>query len=271
MNVLIVGAGAMGRWFVQLFKGWGWKVWVTDVDRKKSLSLAKELGVEAGDEILPQADLVLVAVPISSTSSVLKEVCGRMKKGALLMEVSSVKEHVVSTMLELKSNPVELVALHPLFGPGATSVKGERFAFIPVKEGKLFKEIRKRLEKEGAIMIKTNAKQHDLAMARVQAMTHLLLLCYLHLCGQEKLQTHLSRSLLELAKAVLAGNPSLYYELQTINRFVPGIRQEFKQTWQQLEALAEEGKREDFEKMFRKLREKFGKEVELAYKRLYVS
>ncbi len=271
MEVLVIGAGAMGGWFARRFKKWGWEVWLTDVDRKKSSALARELGVKTGDEILPQADLVLVAVPISSTPAVVREVCGRMKKGALLMEISSVKEQVVSTMLELKSNPVELVALHPLFGPGAESLKGERFAFIPIRAGRIFGEVRSRLEGEGATLIRTEADGHDSAMARAQALTHLLLLCYLRLCERGELQTHLSRTLLELAKAVLAGNPSVYYEMQTLNRFFPKIRREFLRTWGQLEKLIEEEKREEFEKTFKKLKREFGKEVEIAYRRLYAS
>jgi prephenate dehydrogenase len=272
MEVLVIGAGAMGGWFARLFKSWGWKVWVTDIDCRKSATLAKELDVEVGDEILPQADLVLVAVPISSTPTVVREVGGRMKKGALLMEVSSVKEQVISVMKELKSCQIELVALHPLFGPGATGVKGERFAFIPVKTGKLFKEVRRKLEKEGATLIKVDAEKHDLIMARVQALTHLLLLLYLQTCEKGEFQTHLSASLLELAKAMLAGNPSIYYEIQNLNRFAPRIRREFLQTWQQLEAIIEAGEKEEFEKMFKKLKKRFEEgEIEQAYKRLYAS
>jgi prephenate dehydrogenase len=271
MEVLIIGAGAMGGWFAKLFKGWGWRVWVTDIDRKKSSTLARELGLEEGDRILPEADLVLVAVPISSTPDVLREVYGKMKKGALLMEVSSVKEQVVSAMLELRSKQVELVALHPLFGPGATSVKGERFAYVPVKAGKIFKEVKRRLKEEGAIFIKTSAEKHDLAMARVQALTHLLLLCYLQQCERGKLHTHLSEALSNLAKAMLAGNASIYYEVQALNRFSRKIRQEFLQTWQQLERTIEAGERGKFEKIFMKLKKEFGKEVEFAYRKLYAS
>jgi prephenate dehydrogenase len=271
MEVLVVGAGAMGAWFARLFKKWGWGVWLTDVDQRKSRNLAKELGVKTGEEILPQADLVLVAVPISSTPAVLREICGRMKKGALLMEISSVKEQVVSTMLELKSNPVELVALHPLFGPGAESLRGERFAFIPIREGKAFGEVRGRLEGEGAVLIKTKAEEHDSAMARTQALTHLLLLCYLRLRERGKLQTHLSEAFLELAKAVLSGSPSVYYEIQTHNRFSPKIREEFLQTWQSLEELIRKDNKKEFEKIFKKLKEEFGEEVEIAYRRLYAS
>jgi prephenate dehydrogenase len=271
MEVLIVGAGAMGGWFARLFRKWGWEVWLKDVEQKKSMALARELGAKVGDEILPQADLVLVAVPISSTPAVLREVIGRMKKGALLLEVSSVKERVVSTMQELRSNPVELVALHPLFGPGAENLRGERFAFIPIRAGRVFKEIRNRLEGEGAILIKTKAEEHDSAMARAQALTHLLLLCYLRLCERGKLQTHLSATFLELAKAVLAGNPSVYYEVQALNRFSPKIRQELLQTWKRLDELIEAGKKEKFEKFFKKLKGEFGKEVEIAYRGLYAS
>jgi prephenate dehydrogenase len=86
-----------------------------------------------------------------------------------------------------------------------------------------------------------------------------------------KLQTHLSEAFLELAKAVLSGSPSVYYEIQTHNRFSPKIREEFLQTWQSLEELIRKDNKKEFEKIFKKLKEEFGEEVEIAYRRLYAS
>ncbi|MEM2674026.1 MAG: prephenate dehydrogenase/arogenate dehydrogenase family protein [Candidatus Hadarchaeales archaeon] len=271
MEVLIVGAGAMGEWFARLFKRWGWEVWVTDADERKARRVSERLGVKFGREVLTRADVVLVAVPISSTPSVLEEVGARMKRGSLLMEVASVKEQTVAGMQRLKSAQLELVALHPLFGPGASELRGERFAFIPVRAGRIFEQVRERLEAEGARLFKTDWREHDQKMARVQALSHLILLLYLKLCERGELQTRLSRSLAEVAKALLAGNPSVYYDIQTLNRYSATVRGELIETLKQLDGLLREGKKEEFEEIFRRLAREFGKEVEEAYRRLYVS
>lgn len=265
-----MGSGAMGRLFARFFLEWGWEVDLTDVERKKAERAKKELGIR---KTIPAeaADMVLVATPISETPKVLEEMSRKMKKGALLVEISSVKEQIVSTMQRLKHKGLELVALHPLFGPGVITLRGERFAVVPVKTGEVFQKLCEKLRAEGAELIRTSAKEHDSKLARNQALSHLLLLSYLSLCDRGKLHTRLSRTLLDLAKAMLAGNPSLYYEIQTLNRHTSRVREELRRFNDRLDRILSEKKKGEFEKLFRSLVRRYGKEVEQAYRRLYTS
>lgn len=279
MKVALVGAGVMGRWFAGFAKRNRWDVVVVDIDIAKAKRVARELDVEFAKtdaEAVAGAQVAIVAVPIAKTAQVIREVSEHMQKGALLMDIASAKAEIVDTMRKLDV-PLELVSIHPLFGPGATSIKGKCVVSIPVKPGKRYTRFKRRLIKRGAQVIEMDADEHDRLMAVTQCLTHFVLISYMSalrsmrgLERAKKLRTPLSAMLFDLGKATLAGNPELYGEVQVLNKYASVARSNLMEACRSLDLAFQardiKAARQVFEEALSVLGPAAVKE---AYKRLY--
>ena len=74
-------------------------------------------------------DVIVVSVPIAATAGVIAEVGPLMKKGQLLMDLTSLKKEPVALML--KHSEADVVGCHPLFGPSITEPAGHQYCFMP--------------------------------------------------------------------------------------------------------------------------------------------
>lgn len=278
MKVAIVGAGAMGRWFAEFAKKNLGEVIVADIKPAAANKIASELGITAKpvEEAVREAKIVLVCVPISKTPKVVKSVAERARKGALVADVASVKSDVVETMRDLKAN-VELVSIHPLFGPGAHEIRGKDFVVVPVRPGKHYAELKGLLNKLGAHVTEMDAEKHDRVMAVIQCMTHFVLLVYLHSLKSlkgfrfaRKLRTPMFARLMELAKSVLAGNPELYGELQVHNKYARISRSCLLEACRSLDVAFSAGNSKSAKAIFKEALSPFEtEEIKRAYEELY--
>jgi prephenate dehydrogenase len=278
VKVSVIGAGAMGRWLVCFAKQNLGEVVVADANAAKAEQVANEFGTNSKSipEAAAEAELVLVAVPISKTPEVIKSLAKQVQRRTLLVDVASVKSDVIEVMQTIKAE-VELVSLHPLFGPGATSVKGKDFVAIPVKPGERYAALKHRLLELGARVTEMEAEDHDRLMAIIQCMTHFVLLTYLNalksmkdLKRAEKLRTPMFTMLLDLAKTVLAGNPELYGELQVHNRYARVVRSSLLEACRSLDVAFSAGNAKSAKATFKEALAPWeSAEVENAYKRMY--
>ncbi|MGQ9788361.1 MAG: prephenate dehydrogenase/arogenate dehydrogenase family protein [Candidatus Hadarchaeaceae archaeon] len=273
----VIGAGEMGRWLAKFSKRLG-EVVVSDVDLAKAKRAATELKVKADSQerAVANSEIIFVAVPISSTPQVLKEVATLASKGALLIDVASVKLEVVKAMREIEQE-VELVSIHPLFGPGASKVRNKDIVIIPVRTGKRYRKLKKFLISEGARIIETNAELHDQTMAVVQCLSHFVLLAYAKafqsfnrgkLTG--KMRTPIFSALASLVKAVLAGRPELYLEIQQQNKYAVQVRCSLLEAFHTLDASFTKGDLKNIKEILEGAIALFGEgEVKRAYRDLY--
>lgn len=145
---IIGGAGQMGMLFLDYFHSLGHQVVISDVDTERMERVAAQYGAETvGDNIeaVKDADIVLISVPLEETPRVIEEVAPAMRRGALMMEISSVKHQVLETLKRVRRYGVLPLSLHPLFGPGAETPRDKKIAVIPLvnpeEELKLTQEI----------------------------------------------------------------------------------------------------------------------------------
>lgn len=279
MKLGIIGAGSMGRWFAQYAKRNDWEVTISDIDVKKAEKTASEIGVdsaETNEEAASEADVILVAVPIETTPEVIKEVSSSAREDALLADIASAKEDVAGAMEELDVK-LELVSLHPLFGPGAEDIGGKIILSVPIKPGEKYKMLKGTFEESGAKIEEVEAEEHDKLMTITQSMTHFILLTYLaalksmkNFKEAGKLQTPISTRLLDLAKAFLHTDPQLAGDLQTKNRYASIARSSVMEASRSLNVALDAENISAIEDLFEEVRELIGpSEVEDAYKRLY--
>ncbi|MBA7502078.1 hypothetical protein ES706_00654 [subsurface metagenome] len=278
MKFAVIGAGAMGQWLAGFIKQNLGEVVVADASATQAERVAKELGIISKPipEATAEAECVLVAVPISKIPEVIKSLAGQVQRGALLADITSVKSDVVEVMQTIEAK-VELVSLHPLFGPGAASVKGKDFVVVPVKPGRRYAALKHRLIELGARVTEMEAEEHDRLMAIIQCMTHFVLLAYLDalksmkgLKKAEKFRTPMFATLLDLAKSVLAGNPELYGELQVRNRYARVVRSSLLEACRSLDVAFSAGDAKSVRAIFKEALAPWGSaETKNAYKRMY--
>lgn len=277
MRVLIIGCGAMGSWMARVWKENVGEVVLCDIDGRKASRVASRLGVEyvSAKEFEPDADVVMVAVPIPETPRVLEDIAPKMKKNRLLVDLSSVKERVVDTMKGL-STDCELASIHPLFGPGATTLQGKDVISVPVRTASVYKRFVRSLESLGARVTEMSAEDHDKLMAVIQCMTHFVLLGYLSAYeslrefDKRPIRTPLFNSLFRTAEAMLAASPELYGEIQVYNTYSRIVRARLIEACKSLDTMLSAGNLKSVHEVFEKLREILPQsDVQDAYKKLY--
>lgn len=100
--------------------------------RVLELGLAAEAGTDAAAAVTG-ADLVILAVPIGACAALAAEIGPRLKPGAILTDVGSVKESVVRDMAPHLADGVHFVPGHPIAG---TEHSGPDAGFASLFQGR---------------------------------------------------------------------------------------------------------------------------------------
>ncbi|MGH1568535.1 MAG: prephenate dehydrogenase/arogenate dehydrogenase family protein, partial [Nitrosopumilus sp.] len=133
-KITVVGAGGqMGQWFVKYFADQGYEVTGYDLENKipgKSTIVSESL---VGGIL--KADYVVLCTPTRRTPEIIRLIAKEMKRGTYLIEISSEKSKVVSSLSKMpaKINPI---CIHPMFGPGIKTIKGKNIISVPIRDAK---------------------------------------------------------------------------------------------------------------------------------------
>ena len=225
MKVAIIGAGKMGRWFTKFFKEEGYSVVVSSRTREKLLALKDEFDVEIAEdnvEAIKGANRILLCVPLEDFETVLEEISSHIRSKQVVMDICSIKEIPVNLLHKYVKKGVAL-GTHPVFGPGAKSIKDQNFVLTPVndEEIKFAKKFGTWLEKKGARVVITSPRDHDELMSVVLGFPHFLglvvgdtLLDYSSFVEAKEVAGASYRLLLTLAEAVASEETGFYSNLQ---------------------------------------------------------
>src|SRR5271157_5126526 len=157
---IIGGTGGMGRWFADLFQREGYPVHVWG--RKSAMSIT---------ELVALCNVIVIAVPISATSAIIKRVGPLVPVDSLLMDLTSLKKEPVELMLA--NTKADVIGCHPLFGPGVEDATGENVILCKARGEKWFTWLKKILGKNKLIITENTPEEHDKMMAIVQVLNHL--------------------------------------------------------------------------------------------------
>ncbi|MFH1424321.1 MAG: prephenate dehydrogenase/arogenate dehydrogenase family protein [archaeon] len=124
---------------------------------------------------LEDCDAVIISVPIGATAQVIRETAPKMKKGSLLIEICSLKSHLRDALEFAKWFDIEILSLHPMFGPGA-ELDGQNMIFIPVKGGTKTEKAKRFLGEAGFNLTESTIEEHDRKTAVTQALLHFFIL-----------------------------------------------------------------------------------------------
>jgi prephenate dehydrogenase len=170
--VAIVGAaGKMGSWFTSYFAQRGLNVSAYDINQKMLKTSSKVKVQKSLRQCVQDADLVLVCVPVQKTPQAIKECTKKMKDGAIIAEISSVKS---KTFAALKKIPINLrpLCIHPMFGPGASKKVEARVLLVPIRDEKIEVKIANEIFENANVMVLPDARQHDKSIAIVLGLTY---------------------------------------------------------------------------------------------------
>ncbi|MEM3736650.1 MAG: prephenate dehydrogenase/arogenate dehydrogenase family protein [Candidatus Bathyarchaeia archaeon] len=176
---ILGGTGGMGRWFARFFSNKGYSVTITGRSFEKAEKIANELGVgfaKANREAASEADIILVATPIETTAGVIRELRGSVRRGAILFDIASVKSSIIEALEEASKLGARTASVHPMFGPGAESMHGQKVIIIPVRgDLTVVHQLTELFEEEGAVVhLLPDGATHDRIMALVLALPHFL-------------------------------------------------------------------------------------------------
>ena len=230
--------------------------------------VAEDYGWDYGEsaEIVKDADVVIIAVPIAVTVDVIDEVGPHVSEDALLCDITSVKKKPVEAM---KKYSDEVLGMHPMYAP-SNSIEGQKVVLTPEK-GKKWTLMETFWMDSGVDIHVTDPESHDKAMSIVQGLMHFSELVVAETIRKadmtgsdmEEYSSPVYQLITDLTARMLNQKPGLYGNIQAENPENEYIRESFIDSAQEIRELI--GDDEVFAEKFEELGEEF--DLEGAQKR----
>ena len=272
-KITVIGAGGqMGQWFTSYFAEKDFEVTGHDSENKVTGK-----GIIVSDSLVGailKADYVVLCTPTRRTPEIIRLIAKEMKRGTYLIEISSQKSKVVSSLMKMpdKINPI---CIHPMFGPGIKSIKGKNIISIPIKDAKKELTVVKSLF-EGANFVTIDAIEHDKKIAVILGLTHLMNLVFANIISKDE-KTALTEKMAgstfkiqkTLAESIMTESPEL---IETIISN-PDIRKYAEDLWKDVGRLltaVQESKTEEVIDYIKQCQERLAKhsDIDESYKKL---
>jgi chorismate mutase/prephenate dehydrogenase len=210
--IVIGGKGQLGRIFVDLFTRSGYQV-----------QALEQADWPNSADILAEASLVIVAVPIRLTTLVIQKL-GTLPENCILADVTSIKEAPLYEMMKVHAGPV--VGLHPMFGPDVTGLVKQTIITCEGRFPQQYHWLLEQFNVWGAKIYPVEAHTHDQAMSMVQVMRHFSTIAYgYHLMTEGadiaqlvEMSSPIYRLELIMVGRLFAQNPELYTDIIFANQ-----------------------------------------------------
>ncbi len=223
---IIGGTQGMGAFLARVFMDGGYEV--------------ETMGIGEGapaSEVAARHDLVIVSVPIDVTVKVIEEIAPHVRKGACLMDITSIKRAPLEAMLAHTGEEVEVVATHPMFGPHGVDFDRQKVVLCRGRGFHGWVRVKKLFESFGAETIEATAEEHDAQMALIQVLVHEKTMVLGSVL--ERLKADLGRSLqfaspiyrteLAMIGRMFSQRAELYADILTVNPEAPRLSHVFEQ------------------------------------------
>ncbi|MFH0966318.1 MAG: prephenate dehydrogenase/arogenate dehydrogenase family protein [Methanobacteriota archaeon] len=254
MKVGIVGGtGQMGSFFTRVFEKGGHTVRVSG--RKTPVT---------SEDLARESDIIIISIPIHLTIPVIQHIAPLLHDGQIFCDLTSLKSGPVNAMLESQA---DVIGLHPMFGPTATSLQGQTIIATPARCSDEHRELLTKLfTSQGARVTMTTPEYHDRMMAVIQGLTHfkaLVMADTMRLLGitpeeTEPFMSPIYRIETSVAGRILAQDPMLYADILSENPAIPQVLETCCNAALSLTSIIKSGDTETFKERFIAEREWFG-------------
>ena len=244
----------MGQIFATELKQFG-KILICSRSLDKAKTIIQELDSEFEPRLNDQiqdADIVIVSVPTHMMLKTCQESFAKMKKGSLLMDLSSVKTGLVDK-LDVPS-VVEYISCHPLFGPEG-KLDGANVILTPIKQDVWLKKIQEMFTKAKSVISIIDFDEHDKIMSKIQVMFHFANLCLVDAIAESKIESKFYTRSFKMSQGLLKNfknNLDVLFEIQEHNPYKEEAREFYLEIVKKLKDLSPQ----EFEK---KIKSSFSK------------
>jgi len=200
-NVTIIGVGLIGGSLARVMKTGKLAGTITGAGRSKA-TLEEALGLgdriaENLGEAVEGADLVVLATPVATFEAIAREIGPRMKEGAIVTDVGSVKGRFVKALEKLLPKNIRYVPGHPIAGKEKSGVsestevlfQGARWILTPTErtDPEALAAVETLCRAAGAQVRRMDADLHDRVFAAVSHLPHVA--AYAMVCTVAELNT----------------------------------------------------------------------------------
>ena len=251
MNITIIGLGLIGGSIAADLKNK--KIGkITAYDCKSSAlkyALQQKLIDDSKNSIkdaIKTADIIIIAVPIASFATVLKEIKPHLTAKQIITDVISVKAAVITIAKRiLKKNICQFVPGHPISGSEKSGIQNcktnlfiDHYTILtPLAntEPKAIKKITTLWKKLGAKVEIMTAKQHDEILADTSHLPHVIAYAYMNIFSARKKILKYSAGSCRDFSRIANSDPKLWIDIFHANK--KALVTEINQFKQQLEKL----------------------------------
>ena len=272
-KITVIGAGGqMGTWFSKYFLDNGFEV--TGYDPENKIRTKDVIRSESLVGSILNTEHVILCTPTRRTPETIRLIAKEMRRGTFLIEISSEKSKVVSSLAKMPSK-INPICIHPMFGPGIRTIRGQNIISVPIRDAKKELTVAKTLF-EGANFVTIDASEHDKKIAVILGLTHLLNLVFANIVSKDekitltdKMSGTTFRVQKTLAESIMTESPDL---IETIIAN-PEIRKIAEELWKDIGRLltaVQESKTEEVVNYIKACQDRLSENVNLdeSYKRL---
>lgn len=250
--VIVGGHGQLGSLFGRMFTLSGYQVKVLgskDWDR--------------ADELLADAGLVVVTVPIHLTEGVIAKL-PPLPNDCILCDLTSIKAKPLQAMMQVHKGPV--VGLHPMFGPDVPSLAKQVIVCCDGRGREQYQWLLDQFTIWGGSVKSIDATEHDTGMTLIQALRHFTSFAYgLHLSRENpnidrllQLSSPIYRLELAMVGRLFAQDPHLYADIILSSEDNIAMIKRFHASFGEAIKVLEGHDKETFVQSFEKVSQWFG-------------
>jgi chorismate mutase/prephenate dehydrogenase len=252
--LIVGGAGGMGSWFRGFLEIAGHSVELID---PAFAGLPPSPGRFARLEEVPDLDryaAIWVAVPLARTPEVVGHLVDRTPRGVVI-ELASIKDPLAEVLARSRDSGVQVIALHPMFGPGKSFYEPLTFVLAAHRDAdEERRQLERLLQHPYTKLVTVPFSHHDRLMGWLLGLAHMTNILFgsaltrsgidpaeLHACASTTFTRQAATAL-----SVLAEDPELYLDIQHLNPHRHEVYAAMGEALAQLEALVETRDREGF-------------------------
>lgn len=193
-------------------------------------------------EELDIADVIIPSVPISNLKETLIKIKPFVKKGAVVMDVCSVKVYPCNWLKEIFSEEINIIGCHPMFGPDSYKEKKAEdleVVFCPLRiDEEKYNLLKNIFSSIGFKIIETTPEDHDKQTAVSLALVHFIGrgLDKIKIDNQKITTVGFAR-LLQVRHNVVNDTDELFRDMNNFNPYAKEMRNKYIKSLQNINSM----------------------------------
>lgn len=256
-TVAVIGCnGGYGKWLMSHSQKQGYHIIGSDI-----------LTIPSNKEAVLLADVVIFAVPIRDSVSVMESVVHNRSSHQLWLDVTGLKERQVEAMMK---SGAEVVGMHPMCAPPhGRTLRGQTLIACPARLNRWKTWFENFAASTEANYEEMSPTKHDKTMAVSQSLLHTLHLALANTFANTKVDVEktlmiaspIYRMALSHLGRVLKQDPELYIDMMLCNPYVCDYASSFLGTYGHILSAMENSDRLELRTIFARCRDHFGPHV----------